>query len=96
MEKLTKLNDYSTLLPEFFLCFFSSYFGIVLKYFFQMNCIWCEFSMLFSSLILSLSVLARDQTKHINLKHSIFVGIFSFFTVYYLFFIDVLEILIIE
>jgi uncharacterized membrane protein len=82
-----------TFLFQFILCFFSSYFSVILKLFLQSNCPWCALSMLISTLILFFSCMSKNGNKILNLSNILlFIG-GGTFIIYCLFFLNILELL---
>lgn len=92
-KKYNKSTQLITLLLQFILCFFSSYFSVILKLFLQSNCPWCALSMLVSALILFFSCMSKNGNKIVDLNNIIlFIGS-GIFIVYCLFFLNIFEIL---
>ena len=92
-KNCTNLEDSIIILLEFILCFFSFYFSLILKIFLQTNCPWCAFSMFISSVLLFFNIISKNENRILTLNY-ILMLIFGLSTaVYYLFFLNILEIL---
>ena len=90
-REYNKSTQLIILLLQFILCFFSSYFSVILKLFLQSNCPWCGLSMLISTLILFCSCISKNGNKIVNLYNIIlFIG-GGIFLIYCLFFLNIFE-----
>jgi len=92
-RKYNKSTQLITLLLQFILCFFSSYFSVILKLFLQSNCPWCSLSMLISTLILFFSSMSKNGNKIVNLSNIILSICGGIFIIYCLFFLNIFELL---
>jgi uncharacterized membrane protein len=92
-KNFDKLLNVLLITIQFFLCFFSFYFAVILKTFLQTNCPWCAFSMLISSLLLYFSTISKNGNKIVNLNYLAYsISGISIF-IYFLFFLNILEII---